>query len=48
MVPEPNFDPDKDAARIETAIKTKGKRAEALEHEELMRAARFVTSCLNL
>ncbi|XP_059402184.1 annexin A2-like [Carassius carassius] len=24
VVPEPNFDPDKDAARIETAIKTKG------------------------
>ncbi|XP_056595439.1 annexin A2a [Triplophysa dalaica] len=24
VVPDPNFDPDKDAARIETAIKTKG------------------------
>lgn len=25
VVPAPDFDPDKDAARIETAIKTKGK-----------------------
>lgn len=28
VVPVVNFDPDKDAARIETAIKTKGKEIE--------------------
>lgn len=32
MVPAKDFDPDKDAARIETAIKTKGK----LQHAALM------------
>lgn len=32
VVPAKDFDPDKDAARIETAIKTKGK----LQHAALM------------